>query len=338
MKIPSLAVLKSGKNLQPFEYESEIGPNDVLISLKYCSMTRGDVRFMANYWGDTKFPLVPGSEMFGVIEQIGNEVKDFEIGDYVGAGYQISSCHECEYCLAGKEQFCHSQKVLCIGGFGGVAKQIIFDNSFIFKIPTKLQNPNSVSLMCSGLTVYSAIKKVNPQPGMKVGVVGVGNLGHFAVKILVALGCEVIAFTHSAGKSDELTNMGVVKIVDSTSEKELADCKNQYDFLISTSSKSLNWRLFIAALKPQGNLMFVGLPEKEVAFPAEMLADYAQKGILGSYIGSPSEMRELLQFAEQNNIFASTKLYKVSEIDQAVTDIQEDRSNFSTVIDLSDWK
>lgn len=116
MNIQALAVLKSGEGLKPFEYDAEIGANDVLVTIKYCSMARGDVRFMSNFWGDTNFPLVPSSEMFGVIEERGSEVKDFEIGDYVGIGYQMSSCHECEYCLVGKEQFCHSQKVLAVGG------------------------------------------------------------------------------------------------------------------------------------------------------------------------------------------------------------------------------
>lgn len=338
MKIKSLAVFESGKPLTPFEYETEVGSNEVLVDVKYCGLSKGDIRFMSNFWNDTKFPLVPGGEIFGKISQLGSNVTGLVVGDYVGIGYQLSSCHECEFCLAGKEQFCHKQKVLSVHGFGGLAKQIVFDHRFVFKIPQSLQKPECVGLLSSGLTVYSGIKRANPQKSMKVGVVGVGNLGHFAVKILVALGCEVTAFTHSSKKSVDLTQMGVAKIVDSTSEKELVECKNKYDFIISTSSKSLDWRLFIAALKPQGNLMFVGLPEKEVSFPAEMLADYAQRGILGSYIGSPSEMRELLEFAQQKNIFASTKLYKVSEINQAVIDIQEDRSSFSTVIDLSDWK
>jgi D-arabinose 1-dehydrogenase-like Zn-dependent alcohol dehydrogenase len=338
MKIQSLAVLKSSEGLKPFEYESEVGPDDVLINLKYCSMTRGDVRFISDFWGDTKFPLVPGSEMFGVIEEIGNNVKDFEVGDYVGAGYQMSSCHECDYCLAGKEQFCHNQKVLCVGGFGGLAKQIIFDSRFIFKIPTELQNPNSVSLMCSGLTVYSAIKRGNPQSGMKVGVVGVGNLGHLAIQILNKMGCKVTAFSHTLDKQSELLKIGAVEVIDSTSIEVLKGQKNQYDFIISTSSKSLDWSLYISALKPLGNLMFVGLPEKEVAFPAELLADYAQRGVLGSYIGSPTEMRELLSFAKVNNISALAKVYPVSEINRAVADINENKTNFSTVIDLSDWK
>ncbi|MFA7300809.1 MAG: zinc-binding dehydrogenase [Candidatus Shapirobacteria bacterium] len=338
MKIQVLAALKSGEPLKPFEYEAEIGPNNVLINLKYCSMTRGDVRFMSDFWGDTKFPLVPSSEMFGVISQIGNEVKDFEVGDFVGAGYQMSSCHECECCLAGKEQFCHSQKVLAVGGFGGLAKQIIFDSRFIFKIPTELQNPNSVSLMCSGLTVYSAIKRGNPQSGMKVGVVGVGNLGHLAIQILNNMGCKVTAFSHTLDKQSELLKIGADEVVDSTSIEALKGKKNQFDFIISTSSKSLDWSLYISALKPLGNLMFVGLPEKEVNFPAELLADYAQRGVLGSYIGSPAEMRELLDFAKQNNISALTKIYPVSEINQAVADINENKTNFSTIIDLSNWK
>jgi uncharacterized zinc-type alcohol dehydrogenase-like protein len=338
MKIQALAVLESGQPLTPFEYEAQLGPSDVLVDLKYCGLSKGDVRFMSNFWGDTKFPLVPGGEMFGTISQVGAEVTNLAIGDYVGIGYQLSSCHQCEYCLAGKEQFCHQQKVLSVNGFGGIAKQIIFDHRFVFKIPNELQKPECVGLLSSGLTVFSGIKRANPQKGMKVGVVGVGNLGHFAIKILVALGCQVTAFTHSPQKIVELKKMGVVKVVDSTSTSEISELKLQYDFIISTSSKSLDWKLYISALKPQGNLMFVGLPENEVSFPAEMLADYAQRGILGSYIGSPSEMRELLEFAQNNNLSASTKTYPLADIVTAISDIRDDRSTFSTVIDLTNWK
>ena len=337
MKIQALAVLKNGEGLKPFEYDAEVGANDVLVDLKFCSMTRGDIRFMQNFWNDTNFPLVPSSEMFGTIQQVGSNVKDFEVGDYVGIGYQMSSCHECEYCKAGKEQFCHSQKVLAVGGYGGLAKQIIFDGRFIFKIPPELQNPKYVSLMCSGLTVYSAIKRGNPQSGMKVGVVGVGNLGHLAIQILNKMECKVTAFSHTLDKQNELLKLGAVEVIDSTSPDALRNCKNQFDFIISTSSKSLDWSQYISALKPLGNLMFVGLPETEVNFPAELLADYAQRGVLGSYIGSPAEMIELLEFAKQNEIYALSTVYPVSEIKQVVAEINGNQSKFSTIIDLSSW-
>lgn len=338
MKIQSLAIREVGQPLTPFEYEAQVSSNDILVDLRYCGLSKGDIRFMSNFWGDTKFPLVPGNEMIGTVSQVGESVVGIEVGDYVGIGYQLTSCHQCEYCLSGKEQFCHQQEVLSVNGFGGLARQIVVDHRFAFKIPDVLQKPEYVGLLTSGLTVFSGIKRANPQRGMRVGVVGVGNLGHFAIKILVALGCEVTAFTHSPEKSEEIKKMGATNIIDSTSEAELRGCKNQFDFIISTSSKSLEWKFFIAALKPQGNLMFVGLPEKDISFPSEMLADYAQRGILGSYIGSPAEARELLDYAKQNNISAITKVYSISEIEQAVVDIQNDKSKFSTVIDLSDWK
>lgn len=338
MKIQALAVLKSGESLSPFEYEAILGPKDVLIDLKYCSMTKGDIRFMSNFWNDTKFPLVPSSEAFGTISQVGSEVKDLMVGDYIGLGYQMSSCHQCEYCLSGKEQFCLDQKVVCVGGFGGLAKQIVFDSRFVFKIPSSLQDPKYVPLMCSGLTVFSAIKRAGPKAGMKVGVVGIGNLGHLAVQILAKTGCEVSVFTHRPEKIAELLALGATEVIDSTSVDDLKNQTKKFDLILSTSSKALEWPLYISALKPLGNLMFVGLPEKEIIFPIEMMADYAQRGVLGSYIGSPSEMKELLELSSTYNLSADVKVVPIAQVSQAVADIVEDKSNFSTVIDLTDWK
>lgn len=334
MKIKAWAAKKPKADLEEFYYERTVGPLDVLIQVEYCSFTRGDVCFIDNFWNDTSYPFVPSSEAFGVIKRIGDKVKDFEVGDFVGIGYQVSSCFECGHCQVGKEQFCQKQKVLGVNGYGALAEHIIFDSRFVYKIPKKLQEPSYVPLMCSGLTVFSAIKKSKIRPKMKVGVVGIGNLGHLAIQILNKLGCEVTAFSHSKRKEKDLRKLGARLFIDSTDKKQLEKEEGKYDFILSTSPGSLDWPLYIKALKPEGALCFVGLPEEKISFPVVLLADYAQRNILGSYIGSREEMRELLSFAEKNNIQAIAQVFSVQEIQKVVVKIRRKEIPFSTVIKI----
>lgn len=332
MKINALSVITPKGNLEPFEYEKEIGVMDVLISVKYCSVAGGDVCFIDNLWGDTIYPLVPSSEVFGVVEQIGSEVKDLKVGDFVGTGYQMSSCGECEYCKAGKEQFCKSQKVLQINGFGGTADYLIFDSRFTFKIPKKLQSPEYVPLMCSGLTPFSAIKASGIKEGMKIGLVGVGNLGHLALQILNKHGAGVTVFTHSIGKEDVLKKLGATKIVDSTNSQQLENEKGLYDIIYSTSSGTLDWSQYIKALKPEGTLVFIGLPAENISFHAALLADYAQRKIMGSYVGSRKDMIELLDFASKTDIRAVVETYPFSEANEVVAKVRSKQTQFSVVL------
>lgn len=334
MKINAWAVKMPRGNLEKFIYEKKINPFDVLISIKYCSFTRGDIGFIDNFWGDTSYPLVPGYEIFGVIKDKGNKVQDFKIEDFVGVGYQVSSCFKCEYCKSGKEQFCKKQRLICVNEYGGLADYIVTDSHFAFKIPPELQKPSYVPLMCSGLTVYSAIKKAGSKPGMRVGVIGIGNLGHLAVQILNKMGCEVTVFTHSKNKIQILRKLGIKHFVDSTDKKSLEREKRKYDIIFNTSTALLDWPVYIGALKEQGSLMLIGLPAKDVCFPAVLLADYAQRGVLGSYIGSRSEMNELLSFASKHNIKALIGLFPSNQIESVVSKVRKGEIPFSSVIEI----
>jgi uncharacterized zinc-type alcohol dehydrogenase-like protein len=186
--------------------------------------------------------------------------------------------------------------------------------------------------MCSGLTVYSAIRRAGTRAGMEVGVVGIGNLGHLAVQILSRLDCEVTAFSHSKRKESILKRLGVNHFVSSISKKSLEREKGKYDLIFFTSIVSLDWPAYIEALKPQGNLVFVGLPIKNISFPAVLLADYAQRGILGSYIGSRAETRELLNFATQHSIKAVIRLFPMNQLKKVVSQVKKGKIPFSVVL------
>lgn len=332
MRINGLAVLKQGGKLQEFSYDNELSENDILVSVKHTTCSLGDTRFIDNFWEDTHYPLIPGAEIIGVIEEVGKNAKDLKKGDIVGIGYQVGACFECEYCLSGKEQFCQKQKLICISEFGGFADSIIVDYRFVFKLPDNLTDAFSTPLLSSGLTTFVGIKKGRVKRGMKAGVIGVGNLGHLALQFLNKMGCDVTAFSHSSDKNNLLKDLGASKIVDSINKAELEELERQFDFLISTSSASLNWSLYIKALKPEGKLCFVGFPLKEVSFKAELLADYAQRSVIGNYIGSRKDTIEMLGFASKHNIKAVGQEFKMSQANEVVEKVKQNLVTFSAIL------
>ncbi|MCR4329926.1 MAG: NAD(P)-dependent alcohol dehydrogenase [Candidatus Roizmanbacteria bacterium] len=333
MKICAYAAKTFKGELAKWSYDGKIGPYDVLIDIQYCGISRGDVLFIDNRWGDTHYPLVPGYEIFGTIKDKGIKVKDLEIGEYVGAGYQISSCMECQYCKKGKEQFCKKQKVLLVSGYGGASDVIIVDNRFVYKISEKLRKPEYVPLMCSGLTPYSAIKKVGIHEGMKVGLVGIGNLGHLALQILVAFGAEVTVFSHDQTKKEALLKLGAHKFVSSTDLEVLQEHEGNFDAIFSTSSGTLDWELYMRMLTLEGTICFIGLPPDNISFPATVLSDYAQRTIQGSYIGSRSEMKDLLKLAEVKDIKATIELFPMEKINDVIDKVRNNQIIFSTVVE-----
>ena len=332
MKIHALAALGEKRPLEHFTYEKDVSPDDVLISILYTSCARGDVRFIDNFWGDSSYPMVPGGEVIGVIKQKGKNVRGLDVEDCVGVGYQVSACFKCNYCRAGKEQFCADQRLLFIHEFGGYAEAMVVDHRFVFKLPKNLCVANATPLLSSGLTVYTAIKKAGATSGMNVGVVGVGNLGHLAIQFLHSMGAHVTAFSHTPAKEKVLKNLGTQSFIPSNDEKELMKVKRQYDFILSTSSGSLNWELFIQALTPQGTLCFVGLPPENISFKAELLADYAQRSIMGNYIGSRADMDEMLQYASKKHILAVCEEFPIRDANYVLDQVRKDTFPFSVVL------
>lgn len=334
MDIKAWGADKPNEKVHELHYQKELGENDVLIDLKYCSLLRADVFFIENFWGDTKYPVVPSSEMFGVVSQVGRNVKNFEIGDYVGANYQVYSCGECFYCREGKEQFCEKQKVTQVNEFGGLAENIIVDSRFAYRIPKELQKPEYVALMGYGLTAYSAIKNSNIKKGSKVGVLGVGNLGHLAVQMLNKMGFEVTALTHSENKHEILKKLGAEDFLNPIDKKELEKNKKTFDFIHVTSYYPYDWSKIIELLKPEGNLCFNGLPSENISFPAYLLADYTQRKVTGSYLGSRKEMNELLEFASKNNIKAENTVYPLEKAQEVLEQIKQNKIPFYAVIKI----
>ena len=332
MKINAFAACAPKEELKSFTYERTPKESEIVVSVQSCSLTRGDIRFIDNYWNDTKYPMIPGLEIIGKVTEIGNDVKDIMIGDIVGIGYQVASCMTCEYCLSGKEQFCLKQQLIPVHEYGGLADTFIVDHRFAFKMPENLQGADATPLLCSGLTPFAAIKKCKVQKDMNVGVVGVGSLGHLAIQFLSKMGCNVTAFSHALDKSETLKNLGASSIILSTDEQSLQKLERQFDFIISTSAGSLPWEKYIKMLRPEGTLCFVGLPPEPISFKAELLADFAQKSIVGNYIGSREDMKEMLEFASQHNIKATAEIFPMEKVNDATQKMRKNEISFSLVL------
>src|SRR5688572_11866892 len=208
MKVNAYAIKKKGGKAEPFSYERTLGKNDILVRITHCGMARGDIQIIDNDWGDTKFPLVPGHEIIGIIEQTALEGIGLKPGDRVGIGYQQEACFECESCREGNEQFCPKQKVIGVDSYGGLAEHIVLDGRFAFKLPPKLDSAKSVPLLSSGLTVYSGITKAKLLNNSIVALLGVGGLGTLAIQFLHRMGHQVSAFSHSPEKKEMIDQLG----------------------------------------------------------------------------------------------------------------------------------
>lgn len=322
MKIKAFAIKERNGNAESFYYDKEIQSHDVLVKVTYCSITTGDINFIADYWQDTKFPLVAGHEIIGIVEQIGEDVKNLKVGDLVGIGYQQSACFNCEFCNNHQEQFCLNQKVIGVHSFGGLAKHIITDSRFAFKIPAGMDLIKTAPLLCSGLTVYSAILKANLKPKSNTAVLGIGGLGHLAIQFLKKMNHKVTALSHSQNKQPTIEKLGA----------DFNNTTQKFDLIISTLNTNYDLNTYLKYLKPDGKFCILGLPNQKLCFSPELLADYSQKTIYGSYIGSRKEMIAMLNFANKSNIKAIVETLPFSKINEAINKVRKKEIPYRLVL------
>ena len=288
----------------PLKLES-LDPNKVRVKISYVSIARGDIHMIDCDWG-AKFKegLTPGHEAIGEIIDIGQDVPKSYLGKKVGLGYQQSACFRCETCISGLEQFCEYQKVAFYDDQGYLASHVDIDYRFCFQIDDRLFNPQFVPMFSSGLTVFSAIKRANLKPGSRVAIFGFGGLGHIAAQILKAMGHEVSVISHQEDKKAYADKLKIDNFISYKGVKKMLDIEidRKFDFVISTVNVEFDAEKIISFLKPQGSLAVVGLPQSLIKISPTSLADYAQKMVYGSYIGSIGDMKDLINFSLENNI------------------------------------
>lgn len=332
MKITAYAIKKKGGKAESFFYERRLRKNDVLVKITHCGISKGDIQTIDDDWGDTKFPLVPGHEIIGLIEEIGSEVAGLKNGDRVGIGYQQEACFECQFCRQGNEQFCPRQKVIAVDCYGGLAEYIVVDSRFAFKLPPKLDSAKLVPLLSSGLTVYSGIVRAKLRKNSIVAVLGVGGLGHLAIQFLHKMGHKVSAFSHSSGKKGLIEQLGA-EYIDSSNHNSHADHDRKFDFIISTLNVGFDLDMYLKMLKPQGKLCLVAQPPNKLSMSAGLLYDYGQRTIYGNYTGSRKDMRNMLGFSSKHNIESVVDVLPFSEMNEAIEMVETGKVSIRLVLE-----
>ena len=317
IEITAFAIRNKGGTAEPFIYGREIGRHDALVRLTHRSITRGDIQFIENDWGDTRFPLVPSHEMVGIVEQIGPDVTELRGGDRVGIGFQLGACFECNYCRQGREQFCPHQTVVGVNAYGGLAEQIVVDARFAFPLPRELESASATPLMSSGLTVYSAISCCQLPAGAHVAVLGIGGLGRLALQFLKAMGHNISAFSRSPGKREMIERLGA-QWVDSSDATRLEAYRGTFDLILSTLNAPFDLDAHLRMLTSEGRFGFVATPLEPLSLTAGLLYDYARRCIYGNYVGSRSDTFQMLEFAVSRGIKAAVDLMPFAQVSGAI--------------------
>jgi D-arabinose 1-dehydrogenase-like Zn-dependent alcohol dehydrogenase len=329
--INAYAVRRPGGIAEPFSYQRALGPNDVLVGVTHCSIARGDVQFIDNDWGDTRFPLVPGHEIVGVVDQIGSAVEGLKAGDRVGIGYQQAACFACELCKDGHEHLCPQQKVIGVDCYGGLADCIAVDCRFAFPLPPSLDSARAAPLLSAGLTVYSGILRAELRDGSDVAVLGIGGLGYLAVQLLRTMGHRVSAFSHSPDKKALIERLGA-EYVDSARLTGQTRLGRRFDLMLSTLNTTFDLNAHLGMLKPQGKLCVVAQPLEMLSISLGVLYDGALRSIYGNYVGSRRDMNALLAFAAEHNVESLVEIVPFTTVNEAIDTVRRGRTVARTVL------
>jgi uncharacterized zinc-type alcohol dehydrogenase-like protein len=331
MTIHAWAAKKKKGPLGPFEYEpTPLGPHDVAIAISHCGICHSDVHLVDGDWGVGTYPMVPGHEIVGSVVEAGPAVRHLKVGERVGVGWQRSACLVCEVCIRGEENLCRSDEATCVGHHGGFADRIHVDARFAFPIPDALSSEAAAPLLCGGVTVYAPLSRL-ARPSMRVGVVGVGGLGHLGIRFAQAMGCEVTALSSSPGKEDDARRLGAQHFVVTREGEPLADLARTLDVVLSTAFVAQDWPGLVSALRPNGTLCLVGVPTEPLNLSAGALLG-AQRSVTGSAIGGRPAIREMLEFAARHGVGAEVQVRPMAEADAALNDVRQGRARYRAVL------
>lgn len=325
------AVRRQGGAAEPFSYQRALGPHDVLVSVSHCSIARGDVQFIDNAWGDTRFPLVPGHEIVGRVDAIGAAVVGVKAGDRVGIGYQQAACFSCEFCRDGIEQLCPEQKVIGVDCYGGLADHIGVDSRFAFPLPAALDSATATPLLSAGLTVYAGIARAALRDRSDVAVSGIGGLGSLAVQFLRTMGHRVSAFSHSPAKKTTIERLGA-EYVDSATLAGQTTLRRRFDLILSTLNTTFDLNAYLDMLKPQGKLCVVAQPLATLPISVGLLYDNALRSIYGNYVGSRRDMTAMLAFAAEHNVESLVDVVPFTDVNRAIDSVRRGNPVARTVL------
>ena len=330
--IRAYAAMSAGETLKLFEYKAQPPkPNEVCIKVESCGICHSDISAIDNSWGASKYPMVAGHEVIGEIINIGSNVSLHNIGDRVGLGWHSGYCNTCEYCNAGDHNFCSSTNKTVFSQYGGFAEQVSADEVSVIPIPKGLNYKDSSPLLCGGITVFTPMIEFNITKKHKIGVIGIGGLGHLALKFYKALGCHVTAFTNSEDKDSLLKSLGADEIISSTDKSQIKSLGAQFDLIISTVNVKLDWNLFLSTIKPRGRLHFVGAVLDPIESSVFSLMS-GRKSISGSPVGSPKNIKKMLDFCSKHKIYPMVEHFKFDQINDAIKKLKNNKIRFRAVL------
>jgi uncharacterized zinc-type alcohol dehydrogenase-like protein len=284
-----------------------------------------------NDWGMTQYPIVPGHEIIGEVIAVGNAVKNVSLGDKVGLGWMSSSCTSCEQCMDGEHHLCAKSESTIVGRNGGFADKVRGHWSCVIPLPKDIDLRKAGPLLCGGITVFNPIILAGVKPTDKVGVIGIGGLGHMALKFLKHWGCEVIAFSSNPDKKQAILDMGASKVIDSTSAEELGSIAGKLNFILNTTNVSLDWNSYLTALAPKGRFHTVGAVLEPMAIPAFSLI-MGEKTVGGSPIGSPALTKTMLDFCVRHNIYPDVEEFPMDQVNEAIEHLENGKARFRIVL------
>lgn len=333
LKFQGYASLKPGEKLQPWEYEpAPLGSNDVEIAVTHNGLCHTDIHMRDNDWNVSKFPLVAGHEVVGNVTQIGADVTGIKIGDRLGFGWISNSCRVCDACLRGEENICRQgYKGLIVGNHGGFANKLRACADFAYKIPDNLDSASAAPLLCAGITVYTPLRTYIKYPGAKVGVLGIGGLGHLAIKFAEAMGAEVTAFSTSSDKEAEAKEFGAHYFCNWKNTEQIKEVSGTLDLLLCTVSSEIDWNKAFGLLANNGVLCLVGLPVSTLNIPLLPLV-FGQKAIAGSVVGGRRFMKEMLEFAAIHQIKPMIETIPISQINAAMDRVVANKARYRIVL------
>jgi alcohol dehydrogenase (NADP+) len=338
------AAQEARARLAPFQFERrDPRPHDVVVEIQYCGVCHSDIHQVRNEWNEGVYPMVPGHEIVGRVVGIGASVKKFKVGDTAGVGVMVDSCRVCESCKAGEEQYCETGAVGTYNGrdrqtgditFGGYSNNIVADEAFVFKIPPKLNPAGVAPLLCAGITTYSPLRYWKVSRGQKVGVVGLGGLGHMALKFAHSLGAHVVQFTTSPSKKDDALRLGADEVVLSNDSGAMKAQGASFDFILDTVSAPHDIDIFLSMLKRNATMALVGLPDRPLTVQPAILSG-KRVALSGSSIGGLAETQQMLDYCGEQGIVSDIEVIPIQQIDEAFERVLKSDVKYRFVIDMA---
>lgn len=332
--IKSYAASQPGGELSLYEYNAgPLAADDVEVTVDYCGVCHSDLSMIDNEWGISSYPLIAGHEVIGRVAALGSAAQDkgLSVGQKVGIGWTAKSCMHCDACLSGQHVRCTTANVPTILNKGGFADKLRANWQWVIPLPEALDSASAAPLLCGGITVFKPLLMHHIQATSRVGVIGIGGLGHIDIKLLRAMGCEVTAFTSTLSKTDELTALGADHVVNSRDPQALGALAGQFDLILSTVSVDLDWQPYFNALAPAGKFHTVGVVMKPLPVPAVTLIG-GDRAVSGSATGSPVELRQLMRLASRADVLPVVEEFPMSQINQAIQHVRDGKARYRVVL------